>query len=159
MGKNKHKKKHESKESAAKEMQQVAMEPSENSDISTRTDLVSSSTELFSGPLPHPYILSRYEQIVPGAAERILAMAEKQSAHRQSLEAQTVKSDNLKSTLGVVFAFVIVLLGFALAAYTAINGREIFASVLGAGLLVGLVSTFIYGTNLRKEEEGEEREG
>jgi uncharacterized membrane protein len=30
----------------------------------------------FSGPLPAPEILQRYETILPGSAERILAMAE-----------------------------------------------------------------------------------
>nr|DAR22085.1 MAG TPA: putative membrane protein [Caudoviricetes sp.] len=40
----------------------------------------------FSGPIPPPEILSGYEQIHPGFADRIISMAEKQSAHRQGLE-------------------------------------------------------------------------
>ena len=36
----------------------------------------------FSGPLPDPQNLQRYEQILPGSAERIMAMAETQLAHR-----------------------------------------------------------------------------
>lgn len=38
------------------------------------------------GPLPPPDILSGYDAIVPGAAERILAMAEKQNDHRIEME-------------------------------------------------------------------------
>ncbi len=34
-------------------------------------------------PLPHPSELAGYEDILPGAAERIFAMAESQAAHRQ----------------------------------------------------------------------------
>lgn len=34
----------------------------------------------YSGPLPHPETLAKYDQIVPGAAERIITMAEKNGA-------------------------------------------------------------------------------
>ena len=40
----------------------------------------------FQGPIPHPEILAEYEEILPGAADRILQMAEKESAHRHNLE-------------------------------------------------------------------------
>jgi uncharacterized membrane protein len=40
----------------------------------------------FSGPLPHPEDLAKYEQVLPGAADRIIRMAEQQAAHRQNLE-------------------------------------------------------------------------
>lgn len=39
------------------------------------------------GPLPPPAILADYNAIVPDAAERILAMAERQNEHRISMEA------------------------------------------------------------------------
>ena len=53
---------------------------------------VTASMEAFSGPLPRPADLEFYEKIVPGAAERILTMAEKQGAHRQEIEKIVVKS-------------------------------------------------------------------
>lgn len=40
----------------------------------------------FSGPLPHPEILARYEEILPGAATRIFEMAEEQAIHRRYME-------------------------------------------------------------------------
>ncbi|HDS84469.1 MAG TPA: DUF2335 domain-containing protein [Phycisphaerales bacterium] len=40
----------------------------------------------FQGPNPHPDLLAKYEAILPGAADRILQMAEMESAHRHSLE-------------------------------------------------------------------------
>jgi uncharacterized membrane protein len=39
--------------------------------------------EQFSGPIPHPNILESYNRILPGAAERILSMAEEEQKHRQ----------------------------------------------------------------------------
>ncbi|MFQ7172706.1 MAG: DUF2335 domain-containing protein [Thomasclavelia ramosa] len=40
----------------------------------------------YSGPIPHPSDFEQYERVLPGAADRILTMAENQSAHRQTLE-------------------------------------------------------------------------
>ncbi len=54
-------------------------------------------TEMFSGPLPHPDILQRFNDIVPGAAERILKMAEGQFEHRTALEKKVIESDIARS--------------------------------------------------------------
>ena len=40
-------------------------------------------SEKFAGPIPPPPIMKRYEEILPGSANRILKMAENQSEHRQ----------------------------------------------------------------------------
>jgi len=40
----------------------------------------------FAGPLPHPSVLAGYDDVVPGSAERILRMAEKQLEHRIGTE-------------------------------------------------------------------------
>ncbi len=40
----------------------------------------------FSGPLPPPQILQQYDEVVPGAAERIIANAESRQAHDQAME-------------------------------------------------------------------------
>jgi uncharacterized membrane protein len=37
----------------------------------------------FSGPLPPPEVLAHYNEVVPGAAERILTLTEEQSAYRR----------------------------------------------------------------------------
>ncbi|MDE0103545.1 MAG: DUF2335 domain-containing protein [Bryobacterales bacterium] len=42
--------------------------------------------EFSCGPLPPPKTIEGYEAIVPGAAGRIISMADKQLAHRQHLE-------------------------------------------------------------------------
>lgn len=61
----------------------------------------------FSGPLPPPSIIQGYENVVPGAAERILAMAEKQSAHRQLMEQTMIQSDSRDSLLGIIAALIL----------------------------------------------------
>ena len=59
----------------------------------------------WSGPLPAPADLQLFEEIVPGAADRILTLTEKQSEHRMDLE-RSVVSENLKqSKLGLIAGF------------------------------------------------------
>lgn len=47
----------------------------------------------FIGPLPPPSVLKGYDEIIPGGAERILIMAEKQLEHR--IERETKISNGL----------------------------------------------------------------
>lgn len=42
----------------------------------------------YQGPLPPPAMLRGYEEVVPGSGERIIAMAERQAAHRQRIESR-----------------------------------------------------------------------
>ncbi len=48
--------------------------------------------ETFKGPIPPPAVLEAYESLVPGAAQRILKMAENQASHRQEIEKIVVKA-------------------------------------------------------------------
>jgi len=47
----------------------------------------------YEGPIPPPSILQHYDTIVPGAAERIIAMAEGEIQHRRAVEVQQVNAD------------------------------------------------------------------
>jgi hypothetical protein len=51
----------------------------------TAAELVA-AIELHKGPLPHPRILSGYDEIVPGAARDILDMARLEQRHRHRME-------------------------------------------------------------------------
>lgn len=114
--------------------------------------IVKQEVALSSGPLPPPDILKKYDEVVPGAAERILKMAEAQATHRQSLEKKVITNDTRNSALGIVFAFLIAL-GFLVLAAFAIYFKQPWAASLISGLgLTGLVSVFIYGTSSRKKE-------
>ena len=85
--------------------------------------IVARHTLLHQGPLPLPAVLKQYDDIVPGAAERIMRMAEHQAQHRQDLEARVIRTDNLKSLLGMIFGFVIALVGFGGGLYAALASR------------------------------------
>ena len=59
----------------------------------------------WSGPLPPPQILQRYEEIVPGAADRILKMTEKQMNHRIDLEKTVIEGDAKRSYPGSLHGY------------------------------------------------------
>lgn len=108
------------------------------------------SVERFQGPLPHPAILEKYNQIVPGAAERIIKMAEEQSRHRRAIETKVIGADSWKSVLGIIFAFIIALLGLLIGGYTALKGQPFFGGTVTLATIASVVGTFIYGTQQRK---------
>lgn len=105
-----------------------------------------------SAPLPHPSELEGYEHILPGAAERIFAMAESQSSHRQELEVKAFSTENRNSLLGILAAWSIGIFGLSVAGYCVYSGHDVAGGALGGTTLVSLVSTFIYGTHQRKIE-------
>lgn len=106
----------------------------------------------FSGPLPHPDLLAKYNLAVPNAAERIIAMAEKQSEHRQALETRVIASDIRLSFLGLIFALILSVGGIASSAYLINQGRELGGGILGGSSMATLAGIFIYGTQQRKRE-------
>ena len=105
-----------------------------------------------SGPIPPPAMLEEYNKIVPNAAERIIKMAEDQSAHRIKIESQVVNTDTRNTTLGIVCALIIMLGVLGLAAYALKLGQPIAAGFIGALGIGSIVGSFIYGTRTRQLE-------
>lgn len=54
--------------------------------------LAFSRTTSYSGPIPPPAMLKEYDDAVPGAASRILDLAERQADHRMDLEKKVLTS-------------------------------------------------------------------
>jgi uncharacterized membrane protein len=106
---------------------------------------LSTTTTVLTGPLPSPEILIQYNQAVPGAADRIIAMAEHDSAHLQTMERMTLTAFYQERRLGQILGFCIAAMFLAASVYLAINGHEVAASVLGGTTLVSLVSIFVVG--------------
>lgn len=51
------------------------------------------TAQTFQGPIPPPDALERYDAIIPGAAERILKMAESETAHRHQQEDHAMQAN------------------------------------------------------------------
>src|SRR3989338_766052 len=94
---------------------------------------VTAFREEFSGPLPHPSILQGFDHVVPGAAERILQMAERQAAHRMELEKAVIISDIKKSERGQSFGLVVAVGGLVAAFVLGLYGHDLAAGIIGGG--------------------------
>lgn len=113
------------------------------------------TTIQFVGPLPPPEVLLQYDQALPGGAERIMALAERQSAHRQELEKTVVnsncKNERLGTQLGFVLAMSALLGGFYLVAH-GMNAAGIAAIIASLAAPAG---AFIYGKRNQRQERAE----
>jgi len=108
----------------------------------------------FQGPIPPPQLLAQYNDVIPDAAERILRMAENQSEHRMGLEKAVIHSDIKRSFWGLAAGFTVAMSGMASSFALILNNHSLEGSILGGGVLVTLVSTFVTGTySKRKERE------
>lgn len=105
-----------------------------------------------SGPIPDPMTLQRYDQIIPGAANRILLMAEEQATHRKEIEKIVIKSRSRDSLLGIISGFLLAFTTIVAGTLVMLKGQVWGGAVLGSAGLVGLVAVFIYGTNSNRKE-------
>jgi uncharacterized membrane protein len=108
--------------------------------------------EFFSGPLPHPDILAKFEKVVPGSAARIIKMAEDQSAHRRDLERTVIRGDDGRAWYGLWTGFALGMLGLGGSIALGLLGQPWLATFISGGTLSGLVGIFVYGTKTRQQE-------
>jgi len=125
--------------------------------ISQRTE-THIQQQVYRGPLPSPAILKEFDSVVPGCAERIIRMAEKQSDHRQFLEKTVIVGDSKRANHGLWVGGVIAVLFLVGAVFLIHEGHDWAGVALGSVDLVGIISAFIYGTRSRKAERLEKAE-
>ena len=136
-----------------------------NQPASSQADTVLSRTDItivesaWVGPLPPPEILRRLEDIIPGAAERILRMSELQEQHQHRMEETVINiqraaivGDSKRSNVGLCLGFVIAALGLASGTYLALEGHEWPGVVITGMPLTGLAGVFVYGSKARRDE-------
>lgn len=105
----------------------------------------------FIGPLPPPEVFAGYDQVLPGAAERILKMAEDEANHRRSQESKLVISTCQDGRLGLWMGFLIGVLGISGSCVVAVIGNALAGSVMGIASLAALAGVFVYGSRQRNQ--------
>ena len=124
----------------------------------SRSLTVTAQRYRFSGPLPAPEVLRKYDEIVPGAAERIIRMAEEQSAHRRRLEQAVVVGDIASARRGSILAFIlaigVIAGGFALIA----TGKDAYGIAAIIAALASLAGVFVYGRRRKSKDLEANRE-
>ncbi|MHB8836708.1 MAG: DUF2335 domain-containing protein [Candidatus Methylomirabilia bacterium] len=123
--------------------------PDRRPQVVTQT-IASQHLELRSGPLPPPEDLARYNQVVPGFAERIVVMAESEISHRHSQESRSIDADVaanksvlIERKIGQAMAFVIAMTVIGIGGFLVYSGHPIAGTIFGGLGLAPVVTAFI----------------
>jgi uncharacterized membrane protein len=117
-----------------------------------RPSVISHAELTYRGPLPLPQHLEKYEDVCPGAADRIIAMAEGQAKHRQEMENTVIRANGRNSTLGVVIGGGVAVLAIVCGTHIIESGYELSGYITMFGSLSVLVGVFVYGKRANRKE-------
>ena len=153
-------------------------EDSQNLPSQSQVDVVPGQSEIvgvgvvdsWEGPLPSPTAFQRYEDTLPGAASRILKMAEIEQSNQHELQiaqheyemaALEVVRTNVvrgswRSYLGMALGFVLAMTGIICGTYLAANGHSASGMALFVASLASLVGVSVYG--LRAQSASRQRD-
>lgn len=102
--------------------------------------------KLHSGPLPAPEDYGHYEEVLPGSAARILAMAEKSQAMAENAQADSTRlaekridGDLKEARRGQNYAFTIAMTGMAGGVVAALLGVPVAFPIALVGASLALV--------------------
>ncbi|EHD21289.1 Protein of unknown function DUF2335, membrane [Brenneria sp. EniD312] len=109
--------------------------------------------ESFRGPVPSPKMLSEYEQIMPGLANRLVKLTEDEQQHRHKVTDKALDFSYKKDRRGQWMGFIISLFVLGLGVYFAAEGKDALAGTLITINLVGLASVFVIGRLKRNNKD------
>ena len=107
------------------------------------------SIEVSAGPLPHPGFFQAYENTLPGAAHRILAMAETQQEHRHEQQAARLRSDESREARGQWIALAVVVTGIVAGTTLVLSDKSIEGVATALGAIGGVASLFVWSRRPR----------
>jgi uncharacterized membrane protein len=109
----------------------------------------------FHGPLPPPSILRGYDEIVPGAAERIITMAEKEQAHRHFWEQRALSGERWYSLVGMLAGWTVAIALAVGAVVAAAYDQPAVGIALAAASATGMVWKLVQGRSDNPEQQTE----
>jgi uncharacterized membrane protein len=119
------------------------------------TQVNHSVTTSYVGPIPPPSMMREFDELVPGAAARILQLAEDQTRHRMSLEKLVVNSNNRRAWCGLAAGLFVTLSAIGCGTYLVVNGFSAVGFAFGISAVAGLSGVFVYGTRSGRKERVE----
>lgn len=96
----------------------------------------------FSGHLPPPAILAGYEQVLHGAADRTITIAESEAGHRHKMAEMALNEDYNEARLGQTLVLIMAVSAILCGTFIALAGYQIAGSVMGGG---GVIAVFMMG--------------
>lgn len=100
------------------------------------------------GPLPTPAMLREYEAILPGLAERIVRLPEREQEHRHQTMETILRRDARLRDRGQVFGMLALVIVLAFCAYLASIGAAKIAGAVAIALVIAVVGIFVTGRYL-----------
>ena len=94
----------------------------------------------FSGPLPPPSMFRSYEEILPGAAERILTIVEQEQRHRMGWEEHALKASTYETRRAQWMGTTLAAICIAASVFLAIYGQPAVASIVGGVTALGVLT-------------------
>ena len=128
-----------------------------NKSRSVIASVSSVQTHSFCGPLPQPTDFGAYEKTLPGASERILAMAERESEFRHESElrkleitakqaelaTREIELSRLETKRGQLLSFLLTFLAFIAAVVCAWLKQPTVGCIIAGTTLIGVVSAIM----------------
>jgi uncharacterized membrane protein len=104
------------------------------------------------GPLPPASELERLEKLAKGATNRLLAMAEKQQAHRHEWENRALDNHTSERKRTNLYAFTFSITALLCAFGLGYFGQPTPASVIGGGTIATVVTAFLVGNRDKRAD-------
>lgn len=105
----------------------------------------------FNGPLPAPEDFQQYEKVLPGAADRILSMAEKQLSHRTDLEKEIVAKNFRQSSIGQYIGGILALICLGVSCWLGTNGHDWLGGIIATTTVIGIITVFVLNQRANNE--------
>ena len=96
----------------------------------------------FRGPLPPPVLFGQYEEILKGAADRMIQLAEREQLHRQSWEMAILRLQGRDIRRGQWMGFVLGALGIIAAVVCAYLDKPYIAGLSIGTVIAGILTAY-----------------
>ena len=112
-------------------------------EISVRQSIT--QAEFHQGPLPPAATFAQYDEVVPGAAERLLAMAEKDAEHVREVEMIAVRASRIEGVIARLAAAAVPIVAICGSVYVCIQTQTVWPGILLGlgGLSAPLIAAFL----------------
>ena len=101
----------------------------------------------YSGPLPTASEFAGYNETLPGAAERLLSISEKETEHRRKMDEKEFDKTAKMNFIGLIMSFIIAIIALG-AVFLSVVISQPTASIAPAIIAIPSILSLIF--NLRK---------
>lgn len=113
--------------------------------------------EEYGGPLPHPRHFEQFEAICPGAADRILRMAEEEQQAQIELATIQLNGEIADRARGMHYGFLSLIALVGGAVVCGVTGHDVLAGAFLGAAALGTVARFVLGRNGGPPEGGNQK--